>query len=279
MGVSEGDGREALRRNAASTGARPPVRRTRGNMGKAQETSLLFSLESLMREERGRVEREREEALERERQRERERVEAAERLARQREEAARQRELELAERVRAEREEQARLAAIREAEIERVRLAAAARAAQEIRERELSHQLALERQRALGRGKLKTLAIVTSAVLGVGSAIGAVGIYFGSQRAEVTAPGVSFEDELSHERQRLARLERDLKAERERLENAPRAPEQPSSTPVPGPTVPSPQRELRPGAAPSRPARPPAAETKRPCRGDPNDPLNPCLNP
>jgi colicin import membrane protein len=249
-------------------------------MGKAQETSLLFSLESLMREERGRVERERDEARERERERERQRVEAAERLARQREEAARQRGHELAERARAEREEQARLAAIRDAEIERVRLEAEARTAQEVRARELAHLVELERTRAVTRANTRRLALVTSGVLAIGSAIGAAAVQLGSSSDEVTQPGVSFQEELSQERQRVAQLERNLKAERERFENAQRALEQrPSAPSAEAPTGPSPQREHRRGPAPTRPPRTNGAETKRPCRGDPNDPLNPCLNP
>lgn len=231
-----------------------------------------------MSEERGRVEREREAALERERRRERERAEAAERLARQREAAAQRHEHEIAERARAEREQQARLAAIREAEIERVRLEAQARAEREVRERELAHRLELERQRAATRANGRRLALVTSAVLGIGSAIGAVGIYFGYHRAEVTHIGASHEQELSRERERVARLERNLKAERDRFENAQRALDRRSAA-TPEPAAPSTRPETRGGKPPVRAPRTGSVENERPCRGDPNDPLNPCLNP
>lgn len=250
-------------------------------MGKAQETSLLFSLESLMREERGRVEREREEALALERARERQRAREAERLARQREEAARLRERELAERARMEREEQARLAAIREAEIERVRLEVEARSAEELRTREFAHQVELERTRAVTRTNVRRLALATSVLLGLGSVLGAGVLLFGSQRDGGAQPGFSFADELSQERQRLARLEHDLKEERDRLENQQHEREQqpPSAPSAETPTAPSPQRDVRRGPAPARPPRVNGVENKRPCRGDPNDPLNPCLNP
>lgn len=232
-----------------------------------------------MTEERGRVEREREAELERERRRERERAEMAERLAREREEAARRYEQEIAERARVEREEQARLAAIRDAEIERVRMEAQARTEREVRDRELAHRLELERHRALTRANGRRLALVTSVVLGVGSAIGAVAIYFGYHRAEVTEIGASHEQELSQERQRVARLERNLKLERERLESAQRELEQrPALSPLKTPAARTPQRETGGRPAPARPPRT-SAESQRPCRGDPNDPLNPCLNP
>jgi hypothetical protein len=71
-----------------------------------------------------------------------------------------------------------------------------------------------------------------------------------------------------------------LKEERERHLNAERAIEQrPTASSARAPAAPSPQRETRPGRPSTRPPRTGPIENKRPCRGDPNDPLNPCLNP
>jgi colicin import membrane protein len=232
-----------------------------------------------MGEERERVQREHDAELERQKRRERERCEAAERLARERAEAVRIREQELAERARLDREEQARLLAMREAEVERARIEAEARMARELKQREHAHRVELERQRALTRANGRRFSLVTSGVLALGSAIGAAAIHFGYHRGELSTIDATHTRELSSERERLVAAEQRLASMTRRLEGALGELEQRRTADVLPPPSSAP-RIPRPNTGALRGPAPTGKIEKKACRGgDPNDPLNPCLNP
>ncbi len=243
-------------------------------MANARDSSLLFSLDSLMTLESERVVEQAEAAAARARAAERARDEAARALAeRQRREAERERARLQAEEER-ERAEQARLEGIRQAERERV--LAAARAEQEVerRVRESQHELRLAAEQASVRARSSRRALGATALAAVLATSGAVALELFVHEPRLAALEATYTRRLlvAETRTKEVRALLDLSEERVRaLERLVReaAEHPPAATPPPKPTV-------SPAHRAPRPARP-APKPARPCRGDPNDPLNPCL--
>lgn len=150
-------------------------------MAQARESSLLFSLQSLLEVERERIDRDRAEQeqrlLEARRQRElgEQRAREAEQVRLQQE---RQRE---AERLLQAREEAARLEAIRLAEIERVRLDAAHRTELEFAARRHEHE---QRLAALAQSSGRKRARIWLGLVAATGVTGAVAVAFYLQRSD-----------------------------------------------------------------------------------------------
>jgi hypothetical protein len=242
-------------------------------LAELRESSLLFSLESLMAEERSRIDHER---VAKE---QRERAEAAERAARERraeeEEAhrlAREHER-LVEAERRRREEQARLDGIRTAEVDRVRDEAARRVAIESAMATREHELKLAAIRQAASVRTTRLALVATSIATLGLFAALLWLELGvhpQRLARLEAEHVSLRE---GERRRADRAEGRLlesEAVRRRLEERLRANDaaaEPTPAAVPTtkklPRVP-PRGNPRPGVKPP------------PCKDD-GDPLNDCL--
>lgn len=243
-------------------------------MAELRESSLLFSLESLMAEERSRVvdERVAKEA--------RQRADLAEREAYERrrveEEALRaaaERDR-LLEADRRKRDEQARLDGIRVAEVERVRDEASRKATFETAAAGRDHELKL------------------AAIHNAGGVRTLRGVLAATSLAALAAFAAVVWLELSVHPARLARLEADLTratvAERGRADSAEQALKASEgvrrlleeklhardATPVAPP--PADTRRTVPARPPTHGPRPPSVRPPT-CKGDPNDPLNGCL--
>jgi hypothetical protein len=242
-------------------------------LAELRESSLLFSLESLMAEERSRIDHER---VAKE---QRERAEAAERAARERraeeekaERLARERER-LAEEERRRREEQARLDGIRTAEVDRVRDEAARRGASESAMAARDHELKLAAIRQAASVRATRLALVATSIATLGSFAGLLWLELGvhpQRLARLEAEHVSLTE---GERRRADRAEGRLlesEAARRRLEDKLRANDV-AAEPKPAalPTTPKPGR-VPPAGKPRPGVKPP------PCKDD-GDPLDDCL--
>jgi colicin import membrane protein len=243
-------------------------------LAELRESSLLFSLDSLLAHERNRVEAERAAAEERRLADEakraaeaRQRAEAeARRLAAEREAAAR------AEALR--REEEARLEAIRRAELEKAAAETRLRGEIELAARRSEHELRLSALKSSRETRaLRSIVVATSAIA-VLAASGALVVEFGVRRPERERMQASFAAELAGERRRSDGV-RELLVESEKrarkLEESLHSPA-PKAAPAPPPAV-EPARPQRP----VRPSARPVGRDGPPCQGNPHDPLNPCL--
>lgn len=246
-------------------------------MAKDGDSSLLFSLDSLMAHERERMadearaaEQKREAELAAKAEAERhERLEAERRAAA----AEARREAEVKRRL----EEEARLEGIRRAEAERIVAEARRENEFELRLRQSSHELRLTAEAAVSHARSTRVAFLCTAGVALVATLGAVYLELGVHRPRLAAQAATYTRGLSAEQERSASLQSLLEGSKGRLKNLEeqlRA--RPASTECAPPAstskavVRSPPAVRPPGAKP--PARPP-----RPCKGDPNDPLNPCL--
>lgn len=246
-------------------------------MDELRESSLLFSLESLMETERERVQRE---AREAQRRREEELARVAElaerrRVALQQEREAKQRRLALEQ----EREQldQARLEAMKQAAVERARIEAESQLRLVEAEQARKHELSLSQLREGERTALyRTLTWLSSGAL-VLSLIGAFAAYFGmlepaqARRERQLQSVIDIEAEKSKTIERLLGLERSknqtLSARVAELEAAKREPAPASVTPRPPIVKPFDGEHHGP---------PGGGVGNGPCVDD-GDPLNKCL--
>jgi hypothetical protein len=238
-----------------------------------RESSLLFSLESLLAHEQQKVDREREDA-ERRRRAELEAREAAEsaRLAEQNRLARAERERAEAE-ERRRLEEQARLDGIKQAELERARLETRLKSESELALRQERHALELRAATAASRATAARGLLIGSVSLAVLATLAALALELFVHRPELARVTQSSSAALATEAARVAEV-RALLADSERRRNeliAELSRKKLAEESV-APTLP----HTRP--TPARPARPgPVAPASKPCVGDPHDPLNPCL--
>jgi hypothetical protein len=240
-------------------------------MGELRDSSLLFSLESLLEAERERVDYER-----REQERcmlEAQRAKQAEEQRRRDAERARlvAEERERIERERQQREEQARLAAVREAELKRAELEVAKKAEIELMARREEHERGLAAIRAeVHQKRARYWAWVAAGALFV--AVAAPIALFASFSPKPGNPGYqtllrtqqAVADEATRRAGEEARKREESERARQELERRLREVEQKNidqRLPPPAPKVPV--RSPRPSA--------------RPDCGDPSDPMNPCL--
>jgi len=255
---------------------RNPSCKGRTPLAELRESSLLFSLDNLLAHEQARVaeerralERQREAELEAAARRERERVETA---AREAAELRNRQALEERRRV----EEEARLEAIRHAEIERVAGGARLGSELEIAAQRREHELRLTATRAVARERVFRSALALTGLVALVALSGAVTLELGVRRPELARLSAENARTLSSERARTDQLQLLLgDSERARRELERRL-----ADPPPAPSAGAVEAAKVPAARPvaPRPSRPPRGNTTaRPCRGDPNDPLNPCL--
>lgn len=251
-------------------------------MGEAKDSSVLFSLQSLMELEEKRIDEEvarqaRAEAAEAERRRaEQERARDEERLRLRAEEERRRKEQERA------REEEARLAALREAAIVKARVETEQRARLDALEAAQRHERELLALREdAGKKRLVRLVYGGAAVLLVGAA-GASGLYFGKLRPEAEARerehAVAIAEQAEATREARAKLDESLAAQR-RIEDELRTATDAKRRAELELAHAAEQRRIddqrrRIGAPTSRP--PSGSPTPKRC-GDDHDPLNGCL--
>jgi hypothetical protein len=242
-------------------------------MDELRESSLLFSLESLLETERERVQREAREAQERRDQELKRVAELAERrrVATQQEREARERR-QLLERER-ERLEQERIEAMKRATVERARIEAESHARIVELEQAQQHSLALSRLREHeGTARYRTLFWLSSAALTVTLGLSLAG-FFGVVQPAHARERQNLQELVAVTETRAAATERALSAER----NKSQALEQRVAQ-LQG--VAKAQGELEPPIETSRPVPSPAGVVKepprKPCK-DNGDPLNPCL--
>jgi hypothetical protein len=244
-------------------------------MDELRESSLLFSLESLLETERERVQRE---AREAQRRREDELKRVAELAERRR--VAEQREREARDRRRAleaerERLEQERIEAMKRATVERVRVEAEGELRLRESEQARQHDLALARIREAERlRRYRTLSWLSSGVLATVSFAGAFA-YLGLVRPAQAREEQYLRARLSAAEIRARGSELLLSAERRKGEElaAKLAGPQPQVGTLPGSPVPNPPRP-----EPPRPPRPSEKlTTPRAICPDDGDPLRPCL--
>jgi hypothetical protein len=237
-----------------------------------RESSLLFSLESLLAHEQQKVDREREDA---ERRR---RAELEARAAAESARLAEQNRLARAERERAEAderrrlEEQARLEGIRQAELERARLETRLKNENELALRRERHALELQAATA-SRAKAARGLLIASVSLALLATLGALALELFVHRPELARLAQTSSAALATDAARIAEVRALLAdSERRRQELSAELSRKKHSEESVAPTLP----HTRP--TPARPARPgPVTPASKPCVGDPNDPLNPCL--
>ena len=243
-------------------------------MPELRESSLLFSLESLMAEERSRIDhervakeqRERAEAAERAARERRAEEEEAQRLARQRERSA--------EEERRHREEQARLEGIRTAEVDRVRDEAARRVAIESATAARDHELRLAAIRQAASVRATRLALVATSIATLGLFAVLLWLELGVHPERLARLEAEHVGLTEGERRRADRAEGRLlesEAARRRLEEKLRANDA-AAEPAPA-AVPTTRKPPRP--APGR-GKPRPGVNSPPCVDD-GDPLNNCL--
>jgi hypothetical protein len=249
-------------------------------LAELRDSSLLFSLESLMQEERSRVD------AERAQKEERERVVAAERQSRVRlreqEDAlreARERDR-LVEEERRAREEEARLEGIRTAEIERVRSEAARRAAHESQMMQRKHELELAAIRRAASARVTRTALAGTSVVAFVACTALAWRELGVHPERIATMSREHATALGGERARAAQAQGELEkseARRRELESELRA--RPVAAP-PAPTPPAVAPSTRWGRGPTEQrdgrARPKPGKPGAPCVDD-GDPMNPCL--
>jgi hypothetical protein len=244
-------------------------------LAKDSDSSLLFSLDSLMATERDRIA---EEALAAEQRRQAALAAKAEaerhaRLEAERHAAA------LDARAKADTqrrlEEEARLEGIRRAEAERILAEARRENDLELRLRQSHHELRLVAEAATTRARATRVAFVITTVVAVLATCGAVYLELGVHRPRLAAIAEGHARGLDAEQARRAELQALLEGSKGRLkdlEEKLRA--APAATECAPPTT---TGTARPPAAVRPPSHRPPARPPRPCKGDPNDPLNPCL--
>lgn len=245
-------------------------------MAKNGDTSLLFSLDSLMATERERIA---EEAFSAEQQRQAALAAKAEADRHARVEAER-RQAEADARARAETqrhlEEEARLDGIRQAEKERVLAEVRRENELELRVRQSQHELRLVADAATSRARATRVAFACTAVVAVLATCGAVYLELGVHRPRLAALADGYTRKLTVAEEHGAELRTLLEGSKDRLKDLE---EKLRAAPAPtecAPTVPT-SGAVRPQAARPPVSRPPARPPARPCKGDPHDPLNPCL--
>jgi hypothetical protein len=243
-------------------------------LAKDSDSSLLFSLDSLMAEERDRVAREAH-AAEQQRQAALAAKAEAERHARLEAErsAAEQEALAKAEEQR-RREEEARLEGIRRAEAERILAAARLENELELRVRQSQHELRLVAETATARARATRVAFAVTALVAVLATSGAVYLELGVHRPRLAAITQDHARGLGAEQARRVELQTLLQGTTGRLKDLEQKIRE-ASAPVEC-VPPAPASTARPQGIRPAPSRPPARPA-RPCKGDPNDPLNPCL--
>jgi hypothetical protein len=241
-------------------------------MDELRESSLLFSLESLLETERERVQREAREAQERREQELRRVAELAERrrLANQQEREARERR-QLLEQER-ERLEQERIDAMKLATVERARIEAESHARIVELEQAQKHGLALSRLREHeSSSRYRALFWLSSAALVVTLAASLTAFLGLVQPAHARAEQ-NLKDLLAVTEARVSATERALSAERSKsqaLEERVKQLQSAAATPK--------ASTAKPQTAPGRPPlHGPGTGKVPPCK-DNNDPLNPCL--
>jgi len=247
-------------------------------MDELRESSLLFSLESLMETERERVQREAREARKRRDEELRRTAEAAERrlVAAEQQQQARERRLAL-EREREQLDDE-RIEALKCAAIERVRIEAEARARLFEAEQERDHALKLAKLREEQRtGRYRVLAWLSSGALLL--LLGSTGFaYFGQLRPAHAGQQLRYEALLATERERTQLIDRAMLAERSRSEELERQLTElkKQATAVALAQIGSEPSLTAPKPAPEGKPKPPPHVG--PCRDD-GDPLNPSLSP
>jgi dTMP kinase len=242
-------------------------------LAELRDSSLVFSLESLMAEERSRIEHER---VAKE-QRERAAAEARASHVRLRIEAeafaaARER-ARLAEEERRCAEEQARLDAIRAAELERVRADTARRLSAESEAAAKKHELELAVVRNAGSTRTLRLGLAGTAIAALGAFVTLAWLELGVHPQRLAALEAEYASLRAGERTRAERAEelfRASEAARRDLESRLRARDAEGSSPPAAPRQDKASKTV-PGTRPPKPRLRP-----KPCVAD-NDPLNPCL--
>lgn len=246
-------------------------------MDELRESSLLFSLESLLETERERVQREEREA-QRRRDEELKRVAAAaqrRQLAAEQARQARERRIALEEQQ--DRLEQERAQAMRQAVVESARIEAEARTRLIEFQQAREHELALARIREGERSARHRLFVW----LGGGSSVTLVAAaafgYWGLLLPEHARQQQHLQSLLTVAEQKRALGEGELRTERAKNRELAGRLEQLAAV-VPAPSAATPVPPMSPGKSSRHGApRPPSAsEPKRPCKDD-GDPLNDCL--
>ena len=241
-------------------------------MDELRESSLLFSLESLLETERERVQREAREAQERREQELKRVAEVAERrrVAAQHEREARERRLAL-ERER-ERLDHERIEAMKQATIERVRIEAESHARLIELEQSRKHDLALSRLRErAGQARYRTLFWLSTGGLVSTLALGLVAT-FAFERPAQAREQQRMKSVLGATEARLVATERALSAERSKSEALEaRLRQAQAAVPAP-PAPPKPARVEPQRGQPAQGARRPRGACK-----DDGDPINGCV--
>jgi hypothetical protein len=238
------------------------------------DSSLLFSLDSLMAHERDRVTEEARAAVQK---RDAELAAKAEAERHARLEAERRVMEEEARREadrRRQREEEARLEGIRRAEAERILADARREQEIELRVRQSNHDLRLTAEVAVSRARSTRVAFVCTSVVAVIAVLGAVYLELGVHRPRLAALVDGYTRGLGAEQARSAELKNLLEGEKGRLKTLEEELRARSAATECAP--PASTGAVRPQTGVRPPSRPPARPA-RPCKGDPNDPLNPCL--
>jgi colicin import membrane protein len=237
-------------------------------MDELRESSLLFSLESLLETERERVQREAREAHERREQELRRVAELAERrrVAAKHEREARERRQALEQER--ERLDHERIEAMKQATIERVRIEAESHARLVELEQSRKHDLALSRLRErAGQARYRTLFWLSTAGLVSAVAFGLVAV-FAFQRPAQAREQQRMRAVLGATEARLSATERALSAERSKSDALEaRLRQVQAAAPAPTPPKPEPPR-----AQPRRGGRGPSPVCK-----DDGDPINGCV--
>jgi hypothetical protein len=172
-------------------------------------------------------------------------------------------------------EEEARLEGIRRAETERILAEARRENELDLRVRQSQHELRLLAEAATTRARATRVAFGVTAVVAVLATCGAVYLEVGVHRPRLAAITQGYERGLGAEQMRRAELQALLEGSKGRLkdlEEKLRAAPAATECAPPAATAPVRPNGTRPPAS-----RPPTRPTARPCKGDPNDPLNPCL--
>jgi colicin import membrane protein len=241
-------------------------------MDELRESSLLFSLESLLETERERVQREAREVHERREQELRRVAEAAERrrvAAQQEREARERRQALVQERERLDHE---RIEAMKQATIERVRIEAESHARLVELEQSRKHELTLSRLREhAGQARYRTLFWLSAAGLVLAVALGLLAV-FAFERPAQAREQQRLKSVLGATETRLSATERALSAERGKSEALEARLRQVQAAAAAAPAPPKPLRVEPLRGQPPRGARGPRGVCK-----DDGDPINGCM--
>jgi colicin import membrane protein len=242
-------------------------------MDELRESSLLFSLESLLETERERVQRETREAQERREQELKRVAELAERRrsAAQQERDARQRRQALEQER--ERLDHERIEAMKQATVERARIEAESRARLVEMDQARQHDLALSRLREhAGTARYRTLFWLSSGGLVTTLVLGLVGV-FGFERPAHAHEQARSRSLLSATETRLTATERALSAERSKSDALEERLKQLQTAAVSAPAAKPPKIEGQAGPRLPHVLGPPKRGT---CKDD-GDPINGCM--